>query len=163
MKMKVTIALALIVTSLTSCSTWHDITTYRTAEAETGLVVQPMVIELDSISTQMIIDTIRFFGKDFSDEDKPELYEAAMTICIQKHNFDILVSPTYQMYCESVYNQPTDFSNGPSYNVVISGYPAYFKRIRPASPEDSWMIPFYNRTPKTQINTIQQSMQSITY
>ncbi len=165
MKLKEIMALTLVAVGLSSCKSWHDVTTVRTAEAETGLLVQPMVIELDSVSTQMIVDTIRFTGKTYYDEDKPILYSEAMARCIQKHGFDLLVSPSYQMYCETVYsnsNYSPDITSSTSYNVVISGYPAYFKRIRPATPEDGWMIPFYNRTASIEMNSIQQSTQSIT-
>ena len=157
-------ALAIAVVGLSSCESWHDVATVRTAEAETGLLVHPMVIELDSVSTQMIIDTIRFTEKIYSDKDKPALYSEAMAKCIQKHRFDLLVSPSYHMYCETTYSNSSNSSNitsGTCYIVVISGYPACFKRIRPATPEDSWMIPFYNRTARIEMNSIQQSSQSI--
>ena len=165
MKLKKMMALAIAVVGLSSCESWHDVTTVRTAEAETGLLVHPMVIELDSVSTHMIVDTIRFTDKTYSDEDKPALYSEAMAKCIQKHHFDLLVSPSYQMYCETTYSNSSYSSNitsSTSYNVVISGYPAYFKRIRPATPEDGWMIPFYNRTAHIEMNSIQRSEQSVT-
>ena len=165
MKLKKMMVLTLAVVGLSSCGSWHDVTTVRTAEAETGLLVHPMVIELDSVSTHMIIDTIRFTGKTYYDEDKPALYSAAMAQCIQEHHFDLLVSPSYQIYCETTYSDSKNSSNITSstyYNVVISGYPAYFKRIRPATPEDGWMIPFYNRTAHIEMNSIQRSEQSVT-
>ena len=165
MKLKKMMALAIAVVGLSSCESWHDVTTIRTTEAETGLLVHPMVIELDSVSTHMIVDTIRFTDKTYSDEDKPALYSEAMAKCIQKHHFDLLVSPSYQMYCETTYSNSSYSSNitsSTSYNVVISGYPAYFKRIRPATPEDGWMIPFYNRTAHIEMNSIQRSEQSVT-
>ena len=154
MKLKEMMTLALVAAGLTSCVSWHDVTTVRTAEAETGLLVHPMVIELDSVSTQVIVDTICFIGA-YYDEDKPELYSKAIAQCTQKHHFDLLVSPSCEMYYTRTFS-------GGKYNVVISGYPAYFKRIRPATPEDGWMIPFYNRTTHIEMNSIQQSAQSIT-
>ena len=158
------ILIALLAVSLSSCETWHDVSTVRTAEAETGLLVHPMVIELDSVSTQMIVDTISFADKLYSDKDKPALYSEAMARCIQKHGFDLLVSPSYQMYCITTYDNSNSSqrpTSSTSYKVIISGYPAYFKRIRPATPNDNWMIPFYNRTAHIEMNSIQQSAQSV--
>lgn len=159
-----------VAVGLSSCGSWHDVATIQVVEEETGLLVHPMVIEFDSVSTQMIVDTFKFVGV-YYDKDKPTLYKEAMAKCILKHGFDMLISPSYKMYCETAYGNTdintssnivgASYANGMSYNVVISGYPAYNKRIRPATPEDVWMIPFYNRTDHIEMNSIQQSSQSI--
>ena len=144
---------------LTSCQTWHDVSTVRTAEAETGIIVQPVVIELESVSATMITDTIDFTEHVYSDEDKPMMYSTAMVECAKKHGFDILVSPAYRMYKETKYpKDPSQYART-FYRVIISGYPAYYKKIRPATPDDSWMIPFYNRTPNIEFNSTQNSAQ----
>lgn len=155
----------LLIFLVSSCNSWHDMATFQDAKVETGFVVQPMVAEIDSVSAQIMVDTIVFTKGNFSDEDKPSLFRESMIICARKHNFDILVNPTYQIFKKSVSVNSAYVEGGNGYYndyyVVISGYPAYFKRIRPASPEDSWMVPFYNRSAHIEMNSVQQNSQSV--
>lgn len=160
MKIKNMILPVLVAASLSSCETWSDASSVRTAEAEIGLLVQPMVIEIDSVSTQMIVDTISFTDKTYQEKDKPSLCKEALVRCKLKYKFDLLVNPSYQIYSDTS-KKSKNTRRSSYYQVVVSGFPAYYKRIRPATPDDSWMIPFYNRTAHIEMNSIQQNAQSV--
>jgi hypothetical protein len=61
------------------------------------------------------------------------------------NGFDILVNVTYEIK-----------KKDGQYIVKVKGYPAYYKRIRLATPEDAWMIPFMNRNGHIVSPTIEQ-------
>ena len=117
-----------------SCEVTKDTYTVRMAESELGVITTPVIVELDSVSMNPVTQSIIFDVYEYSGENYHLLRPAALAKVCELNGFDMLINVTYQI-------QKKDGK----YRVSVKGFPAYYKKIRPATPEDAWMIPFMNR------------------
>ena len=76
--------------------------------------------------------------KDAATEIRPYLDEykkyTVARYC-SKHGYDLIISPMFQVRTNAEGNIMT---------VTVTGFPAKYKKFRPATKEDSWMLPFLN-------------------
>lgn len=112
-----------------SCeSTSFNSRSYRTKEANTIVISEPLVIEYDTVMCQVVRDTSIFRGQegqqDFTAEKK-----RAIANCCKKKGIDLLLNPMFDVTCAD--NKIT---------VVVWGLPVNYKRVRPATKDDVWMM-----------------------
>lgn len=142
--------IALAALALASCKPIVSTTTVRQIESKSGFVIQPMILEMDEVCQTRVVDTVSsdlfsnpndesgaYGGGQLPygnfDENLKYMKEQALAHCAIKHGCDMIVNPTFYT-----------FQKGRKYFVVITGYPAKVKKIRPATENDTWMTPFYN-------------------
>lgn len=101
-------------------------------ETNRTVIAEPLVAEYDTIFSSSITDTLVYKATEYS---KSNNYIAekklAVADCCLKHNIDVLVNVSYNIKHE----------NG-QITVIVSGLPAKFKRTRPATKDDLWMLEF---------------------
>ena len=108
--------------------------TIRTSEVSDLIFSAPLILEYDTVYSTVITDTSSF--KSLADQggvNISSMRKAAVANCCAKHGFDILVNVSYHI-----------FTINSNYYIVVSGLPAKFKRIRPATKDDLWMLEFIN-------------------
>lgn len=121
----------------------HNITqsNARAIESQFGVLTAPVIGELGEISPNKIIDSCQWNisgVKDAATEIRPYLDEykkyTVARYC-SKHGYDLIISPMFQVRTNAEGNIMT---------VTVTGFPAKYKKFRPATKEDSWMLPFLN-------------------
>lgn len=110
----------------------------RMLETQMGAVTAPIIAELGEVSPNKIIDTTTFsigYIKDASIivSMLPEYKQYALAKYCQKNGYDVIINALFQVSTNKA---------GDELLVIVTGYPARFKRFRPATKEDSWMLPF---------------------
>lgn len=119
----------------------HNITQAqaRLIESEFSVLTAPIIGELGEISPNKIIDSLEFYIGNFKDaarEIVPNLDDyKRYTIAhyCTKSGFDLIINPLFQ-----VSTNP----EGDKLKVIVTGFPAKYKKFRPATKEDNWMLPF---------------------
>jgi len=104
--------------------------TFRTAETKDVFVSAPMIIEYDTILNGIVSDT-SLFQETAEGVDYVNLKKRAIVNCCKKHDCDVLINPSFHVSKKS-YN----------ITIVVSGLPAKYRYIRPATPDDRWMLDF---------------------
>lgn len=121
----------------------HNITqsNARAIESQFGVLTAPVIGELGDISPNKIIDSCQWNisgVKDAATEIRPYLDEykkyTVARYC-SKNGYDLIISPMFQVRTNPEGNIMT---------VTVTGFPAKYKKFRPATKEDSWMLPFLN-------------------
>lgn len=110
----------------------------RMLETQMGAVTAPIIAELDEVSSKKIVDTTRFSIGYIKDANTvvallPEYKQYAVAKYCQKNGYDVIINALFQI---------TTNKSGDELLVVVTGFPARYKRFRPATKEDSWMLPF---------------------
>ena len=106
-----------------------------------GVVTAPIIGELGEISPNKIIDSCQWDlsnVKDAATEIIPRLdqyKEYTLANYCNKNGWDLIINPLYQVRTNREGNVMT---------VIVTGFPAKYKRFRPATKEDSWMLSFIN-------------------
>lgn len=110
----------------------------RLIESEFSVITAPVIGELGDISPKKIVDSLEFYIGNFRDAqdivvnlDDYKRYTIAH-YCT-KSGYDLIVNPLFQ-----VSTNPA----GDKLKVVVTGFPARYKSFRPATKDDSWMLPF---------------------
>lgn len=104
-----------------------------------GIISTPLVAEIKNVSNQKIQDTIQFslYSKHartrLTGTNLLEYRKMALDQCITKHECDILILAKFQYILSE---------DGKNLSVIVTGYPAIYSNIRPATDNDSWMINF---------------------
>ena len=119
----------------------HNITQAqaRIIESEFGVLTAPVIGELGEISPNKIIDSVEFYIGNFKDaarEIVPNLDDyKRYTIAhyCTKSGFDLIINPLFQVSTNA---------EGDKLKVVVTGFPAKYKKFRPATENDRWMLPF---------------------
>lgn len=130
---KTWLMLAAITVLLTGCeSSSFSSKTYRTIETNRTIVSEPLVVEYDTIYDSRISDTLVYKSTE-SSRSNNYLYEKRLAVadCIRANNVDVLVNVCYDVKDEDG-----------KITIVVSGLPAKYKRIRPATKDDLWMLQF---------------------
>ncbi|MBR1834922.1 MAG: hypothetical protein IJ785_05410 [Bacteroidales bacterium] len=118
---------------LTGCeSSSFSSKTYRTIETNRTIVSEPLVVEYDTIYDSRVSDTLIYKTTE-SSRSNNYLYEKRLAVadCIRHHNVDVLVNVCYDVKDEDG-----------KIIIIVSGLPAKYKRIRPATKDDLWMLQF---------------------
>lgn len=106
----------------------------RAAETQAGIITEPMVLEIESVSAQPLIDSTLFNISMYNNTaqlnaDLPEYKQYAFEKFVFRSEFDMIVNATFYTYTR----------NDDVLVVVVKGYGVKYKRIRKATPEDAWM------------------------
>lgn len=138
-----------------------------------GAITTPIVMELDHINMDRIIDTISFsmklstdkyayyrenhpvkkttdirtYSEQISVEKINQYEEIALNRVLLKYKCDLIVGLKYDVFYDDKFE---------SVKVVVMGYPAYYKMIRPATKDDVWMLNFMNQGNVYNYNVIKQ-------
>ena len=140
-KITFTLLLVMLVTATFAQKNVHNITQAqaRLIESEFSVLTAPVIGELGEISPKKIIDSMEFYIGNFKDaarEIVPNLDDyKRYTIAhyCTKSGFDLIINPLFQV-STNVY--------GDKMKVIVTGFPAKYKSFRPATKDDSWMLPF---------------------
>ena len=133
--------------------THHSITQSqaRMIETDMGAITAPIIGELGEISTTKIVDTTVFNISMFRDakaivELLPEYKQYAIAKYCTQNGYDIILNALFQVFTNE---------EGNKLNVVITGFPARYKRFRPATKEDVWMLQFVGKESISVKNIVQ--------
>lgn len=140
-KITFTLLLVMLVTATFAQKNVHNITQAqaRLIESEFSVLTAPVIGELGEISPKKIIDSMEFYIGNFKDaarEIVPNLDDyKRYTIAhyCTKSGFDLIINPLFQVSTNV---------DGDKLKVIVTGFPAKYKSFRPATKDDSWMLPF---------------------
>lgn len=102
---------------------------YRTKTAEPIVISEPLVIEYDTVMNQVVRDTSFFTPTYDGQTDFTAEKKRAIANCCKNKGIDILLNPMYDI----------THANG-KIMVIVWGLPANYKKIRPATKDDVWMM-----------------------
>lgn len=111
----------------------------RLIESEFSVMTAPVIGELGDISPNKIIDSVEFYIGNFKDANSeivPYLEDyKRYTIAhyCTKSGYDLIINPLFQVSTNAT---------GDKMKVIVTGFPAKYKKFRPATKDDSWMLPF---------------------
>ncbi len=158
---KVNVLLAIVAASVicTGCaSTFEKVnqTMVRVQEPEVGTVATPIVMELGEIPQQKITDTTiidvdsyRYSGSTVYQRITQSMLigfrKEALENAVIKHDCDVIVYPSFRIYTSE---------DGKTCYVIVSGYPAKYKRLRPATKDDLWMLEFMGKGENFFLNNV---------
>ena len=136
-----TLLLVMLVTATFAQKNVHNITQAqaRLIESEFSVFTAPVIGELGEISPKKIIDSMEFYIGNFKDaarEIVPNLEDyKRYTIAhyCTKSGFDLIINPLFQVSTNV---------DGDQLKGTVTGFPAKYKSFRPATKDDSWMLPF---------------------
>lgn len=162
-----TIAILMVVICSSCASTFEKVnqTMVRVQEPEVGTVATPLVMELGDIPQQRITDTTIINVDDYRYSNANQSYprsaqasyqritqsmliefrKEALENAVLRHDCDVIVYPSFRI-------QTSD--DGKTCYVIVSGYPAKYKRLRPATKDDLWMLEFMGRGENYFINNV---------
>lgn len=110
----------------------------RAAEAQAGIITEPMVLEIESVSEQPLTDSTVFNIGMYTDAGQlnaalPEYKQYALEEFVFKSEFDMIVNATFHTYTRNDSRELV---------VVVKGYGVKYKKMRKANPDDVWMSNF---------------------
>ncbi|MBR4773204.1 MAG: hypothetical protein IK010_02095 [Bacteroidales bacterium] len=113
----------------------------RAAETQAGVITEPMVLEIESISAQTLTDSTVFNISMYNNTaqlnaDLPEYKQYALEKFVFKSEFDMIVNTTFYTYTRNDSRELV---------VVVKGYGVKYKKMRKATPDDVWMSNFVGR------------------
>ena len=116
-------------------------TEVKLMEPSGGVISTPLVMEIEEVFSDKVFDTIPiqlFSSKNqvrtkIDESNLLKFQKMALDRCVAKHNCEILVGTRYQFILSE---------DGINLTVIISGYPAKYSKIRPATVNDTWMLNF---------------------
>ena len=134
------LALCLLICGALCAQTHHNIrqSQARMIETNMGAVTAPIIGELGEVSPTKIVDTTMFDISMFRDAKMvvdllPEFKQYALAKYCTKHGYDVIINALFQVFTSD---------DGFQLNVVVTGFPARYKRFRQATSEDAWMLRF---------------------
>lgn len=138
---KTLFALAFSVLLLTGCMQTKPVIRekqIRAAEASAAIITEPMVLEIESLSSQPLTDSTIFNISMYTDANQlalalPEYKQYALEEFTFKSEFDMIVNATFHTYTQN---------DSKELVVVVKGYGVKYKQMRKATPEDAWMSNF---------------------
>ena len=138
MRKSLFLALCLLISGMAGAQIRHNITQSqaRMIETDMGAITAPIVAELGEVASQKIVDTTSFDISSFRDAQLvvnllPEFKQYALAKYCNEHGYDIIVHALFQV-----------FTVDNVLKVVVTGFPARYKRFRAATKEDTWMLQF---------------------
>ena len=113
----------------------------RAAEAQAGIITEPMVLEIESVSEQPLTDSTVFNIGMYTDAAQlnaalSEYKQYALEEFVFKSEFDMIVNATFHTYTRNDSRELV---------VVVKGYGVKYKKMRKATPDDVWMSNFVGR------------------
>lgn len=158
---KVNVLFVIVVTAAicSGCaSTFEKVnqTMVRVQEPEVGTVATPIVMELGEIPQQKITDTTIIDVDRYrypSNQSYQRITQSmligfrkeALENAVIKHNCDVIVYPSFRIFTSE---------DGKTCYVIVSGYPAKYKRLRPATKDDLWMLEFMGKGDNYFLNNV---------
>ena len=113
-----------------SCATYYP---SKQREVSTNITVfsEPLIVEVDSVSSERISFSYTF--RLYDNADYKEGKQKTVNYCCAQFGYDALANVEY--YVEELKKEK-------SVRIHITGFPVWFKRIRPATRDDVWMLNF---------------------
>lgn len=138
---RIILAALCVLTIGTVCAQKHHVVQQSQARMITtnmGAVTAPIIAELGEISPEKIVYERRFdisFYQKAEDiiNNLSEYKQYTIAKYCAENNYDVVVNAIFQV--------ETDRTTG-ELVVQLIGYPAKYKRFRPATREDSWMLQY---------------------
>ena len=174
-RIQVYLSVAAMTIICSSCaSTFEKVnqTMVRVQEPEVGTVATPIVMELGDIPQQKITDTTVIVVERYNlspasrtyrnpppsyQEITPsmvaEFRKTALENAVIKYDCDVIVYPSFRIFTSE---------NGKICYVIVSGYPAKYKRLRPATKDDLWMLEFMGKGSNFLLNNVRYEEESDT-
>lgn len=117
-----------------SCESTYSVMNGKLIESNRTVVAEPLIVEYDTIFNKRISDTLTYKSSELSRSNN-YLYEkqSALADCCRNRDLDILVDVSYDIKDERG-----------EIRIIITGVPARYKRVRPATKDDLWMLQFIN-------------------
>lgn len=133
--------LIMISTTVFSQKYVHNITQSqaKAVGSHFGVLTAPIIGELGEVSPNKIIDSCQWNISNVKDPaleiipfiDEYKSYTVA-NYCA-KNGWDVIIDPLFQVRTNREGNIMT---------VIVTGFPAKYKKFRPATKDDSWMLQF---------------------
>lgn len=153
------ILMAVICSSCASTFEKVNQTMVRVQEPEVGTVATPIVMELGNIPQQKITDTtiinvddyrypnvnVRQSNQRITQSMLVAFRKEALENAVLKYECDVIVYPSFRIRTSD---------DGKTCYVIVSGYPAKYKRLRPATKDDLWMLEFMGKGENYFINNV---------
>jgi hypothetical protein len=125
-----------------SCSSVHfHSNEVREYEPRQGVIITPLLADYEMLSTKAVIDSMSFDISDMGTGDyiNPvggyiNLKNELMAKMMKQYDADAMISTLTDVVMES----------GNYAKVIIRGYPVRYKNFRNVTPNDAWMIQFFN-------------------
>ncbi len=144
---------------ITGCATSFERvnqTMVRVQEPEVGTVATPIVMELGEIPQQKIVDTTIVDVNSYRTPNTrsyqritPAMVVAfkkeALENAVVKFDCDVIVYPSFRIITSE---------DGKTCSVIVSGYPAKYQRLRPATKDDLWMLEFMGKGDNIFLNNV---------
>lgn len=140
----------LITAAISSCKTFsYEELGSRNVEPTHQITNVPVVADIDLISTDKITYSEKFYDAGITAPSRFQLFRrnnnpagansiivdackyTAMAHAIKQYNADFLIAAIFDVK----YTAKTD-----CLEITVTGYPAAYKNLREATPEDSWFI-----------------------
>lgn len=155
----IAILMAVICSSCASTFEKVNQTMVRVQEPEVGTVATPIVMELGDIPQQKITDTtiinvddyrypnvnVRQSNQRITQSMLVAFRKEALENAVLKYECDVIVYPSFRIRTSD---------DGKTCYVIVSGYPAKYKRLRPATKDDLWMLEFMGKGENFFINNV---------
>lgn len=147
-KLTITLLFAMLATAAFAQKNVHNITQAqaRLIESEFSVITAPVIGELGEISPNKIIDSLEFYIGNYKDArdvvaNLEDYKRYTIAHYCTKSGFDLIVNPLFQVSTNA---------EGDRLKVVVTGFPAKYKKFRPATENDKWMLPFLLNDTKSQ-------------
>lgn len=155
----IAILMAVICSSCASTFEKVNQTMVRVQEPAVGTVATPIVMELGDIPQQKITDTtiinvddyrypnvnVRQSNQRITQSMLVVFRKEALENAVLKYECDVIVYPSFRIRTSD---------DGKTCYVIVSGYPAKYKRLRPATKDDLWMLEFMGKGENFFINNV---------
>lgn len=155
----IAILMAVICSSCASTFEKVNQTMVRVQEPAVGTVATPIVMELGDIPQQKITDTTIINVDDYRypnvnvRQSNQRIIQSMLVVfrkealenAVLKYECDVIVYPSFRIRTSD---------DGKTCYVIVSGYPAKYKRLRPATKDDLWMLEFMGKGENFFINNV---------
>lgn len=99
-----------------------------------GIIMNPMIADLEMIGSEKVSYKETFkVSLDKSSTDKIQIYkDIALAHAEKEYKADVMVAAHFEVHAIDS-----------EIEIVVTGYPAFYKNFRPATKKDRWMIKLY--------------------
>lgn len=113
---------------------YEECSNSQSVEPSHGIIMNPIIADLEMIGTEKVSYKETFkVSMDKNSMNKIQIYkDIALAHAEKEYKADVMVAAHFDVHA-------TDSE----IEVIVTGYPAYYKNFRPATKKDRWMIKLY--------------------
>lgn len=129
--------LSLLVSGCRTTALVYSESNARNIEPKQGVIAIPLVANIELIQQEKItpyFEDLPYYVTLATIENLPGYKAAVMANAVKQYGADLLVGALIEV---------TTLKNG-KLRITVTGWPTKFTNFRPASQEDSWLLPVYN-------------------